>query len=76
MHSPHWRASAWTRPAATCIPFDPDVQPWLAEGDEITVLWDGGTENLAPGTAWTVTVPAYEPPENGTIRALDLTPAQ
>ena len=54
---------------------DPDVQPWLAEGDEITVLWDGGTENLAPGTAWTVTVPAYEPPENGTIRALALTPA-
>lgn len=54
---------------------DPDVQPWLAEGDEITVLWDGGTEDLVPGTAWTVTVPAYEPPEDGTIRALALDPA-
>ena len=54
---------------------DPDVQPWLAEGDAVTVLWDGDTEDLAPGTVWTVTVPAYEPPENGTIRALALAPA-
>ena len=54
---------------------DPDVQPWLAEGDAITVLWDGDTEDLAPGTVWTVTVPAYDPPENGTIRALALAPA-
>ena len=54
---------------------DPDVQPWLAEGDAVTVLWDGDTEDLAPGTVWTVTVPAYDPPENGTIRALALAPA-